>query len=149
MLLHVHHGDKHFQWEKIYKDFPLSYTSIIKRDSICTVVVSVLKPLPKLLISEVFWHSPESNFAARVTPTILYYEFENQTLTIAVISPGTQWVNVLDLSRSVPTCLAFYFPLYNFTIRDDPEYPDNYAFSSSITGDTTRRWQWRTGWGFY
>ena len=107
MLLHVNQGDKHFQWKKIYKNFPLSYTSIIMRYDICTIVVSVLKPLPKLLISEVFWHSPESNFAARATPTILYYEFENQTLTIAVISPGTQWVNVLDLSRSVPTCLAF------------------------------------------
>ena len=40
-----------------------------------------------LLISEVLWHSPESNFTASTQATVLYHEIENYTSRIAATSP--------------------------------------------------------------
>ena len=51
-----------------------------------------------LIISEVLWHTPESEFMVSAQATILYNEFENYTFKIAFISPRGQWVNgLMDL----------------------------------------------------
>ena len=47
-----------------------------------------------LLLSEILWHSLESNFAASGHTTILYNEFENYALKITAMSSlRGQWVN--------------------------------------------------------
>ena len=46
-----------------------------------------------LLMSEVLWHSSESNFTASTQGTILYNEFKNFTFKIPATSPRGQWVN--------------------------------------------------------
>ena len=54
-----------------------------------------------LLINEVPWHAPESNFAVRSQATILYNEFENHDLEITVTSPRCQWIKwVSPLKRA-------------------------------------------------
>ena len=48
------------------------------------------KPLPEpmlTLISEVLWHSLESNFTVSVEATILHNEFENHTFEITATPP--------------------------------------------------------------
>ena len=50
-----------------------------------------------LLISEILWHSPQSNFTANAQAIILYTdsnEFEIYTFEIIATSPGVQWVNI-------------------------------------------------------
>ena len=63
-------------------------------------------PEPMLpIISEVLWHSPESNFTASAQTSILHDEFENCTFEITVTSPTSQWVNqikILQLRLFVP-----------------------------------------------
>ena len=54
------------------------------------------KPLPIQfwpLISQVLWHSYESNFTSSVQATILYNEPEYHTFSTIVTSTGGQWVN--------------------------------------------------------
>ena len=46
-----------------------------------------------LLMSEVLWHSFESNFTASAQGTLLYNEFKNFTFKIPATSPRGQWVN--------------------------------------------------------
>ena len=48
----------------------------------------------QLPISEVLWHSPESNFTVSAQATILHNEFENIFKSIAT-TPRCQWVNTL------------------------------------------------------
>ena len=48
-----------------------------------------------LLISEVLWHSPVSNFASSIQATIPYNEFENYTFKINAASLRGQWVKEL------------------------------------------------------
>ena len=45
-----------------------------------------------LLISEVLWHSSESDFTVSATAIILYNEFKNYTFKITATSPWGQWV---------------------------------------------------------
>ena len=45
-----------------------------------------------LIISKILWHSPQSNFTARVQAAILYNEFENYTFKTSATSPCGQWV---------------------------------------------------------
>ena len=46
-----------------------------------------------LLISEILWYSPKSNFIARGRAIIFYNEFNNHTFKITDTSPIGQWVN--------------------------------------------------------
>ena len=48
------------------------------------------KPLPRLLISEILWHEPESNFTASSPTIIMYNECENYTLKITITFPRGQ-----------------------------------------------------------
>ena len=43
-------------------------------------------------VSGVLWHWPDSNFTESALAVILYYEFENYTLTISATPPRGQWV---------------------------------------------------------
>ena len=45
------------------------------------------------LISDDWWHSPESNFTTSAHTIILYNEFENDTFKITPASPRGHWVN--------------------------------------------------------
>ena len=47
-----------------------------------------------LLISEVLWHSSESNFTASAQATVLYNEFENYSFKITATSPRGQRVDI-------------------------------------------------------
>ena len=46
-----------------------------------------------VLISEVLWHSPKSNFRASARASVLYGEFENHTFNIFATTPRGQWAN--------------------------------------------------------
>ena len=50
-----------------------------------------------LLISELLWHSFESNFTASAQAAILYSKFENNTFQIIATCPRGQWVKNLSL----------------------------------------------------
>ena len=55
-----------------------------------------------ILISEVLWHSPSSNFlTASAQATVLHNEFENYTFEITAPSPRDQWVNSLWPSDAI------------------------------------------------
>ena len=45
-----------------------------------------------LLVSEVFWHSPDSNFTTSAQAINLYNMLENDTFKIIPTSPNGQWV---------------------------------------------------------
>ena len=77
------------------------------------------------LLSEVWWHSPESNFTACVPATILYNESENYTFTITATYPRGQWVN---------ECMS-----YAQTAQKTMELPYN-----SIIHVTHIAWSWET-----
>ena len=49
-----------------------------------------------LLISQILWHSPESNFTLTAHATILYNEFENHTFKIPATSPRGEPVNCVS-----------------------------------------------------
>ena len=57
-----------------------------------------------LLISEVLWHSPESNFTASAQTTLLYSEFEDYTFKINATFPRanelTHWGRVTHICVS-------------------------------------------------
>ena len=50
-----------------------------------------------LLISEVLWHSPESNFTVSAQASYLYNQLENYIYKITATFPTAQWVNEIQL----------------------------------------------------
>ena len=71
-----------------------------------------------LIISDVLWHSPESNSSVSAWATILYSRFENLTYEINATCPRGLWVKFIkDLcsSLSMFCCffLLFFFPIFS------------------------------------
>ena len=89
-----------------------------------------------LLIREVLWHSPESNFTASAQAAILYNVSKNYTFKITAISPRVQWVKILhclgtseanmndtgnrsfwSINSLIPVRCSCYLKLVNFPLQ--------------------------------
>ena len=58
-----------------------------------------------VLISEVLWHSPKSNFRANARASVLYGEFENHTFKFVPLLPGANELTVIMTSSWIMSCL--------------------------------------------
>ena len=67
-----------------------------------------------LLIREVLWQSPESNFTVSAEAAILCDEFENYTFKITATSLRGQWVNMVFLDLST----LMWLMLWDFCCRE-------------------------------
>ena len=69
-----------------------SWSSLVQIMACCLTAPSHYMNQCWFLISEVLWHSPESNLTVSSQDTALYHEFENNIFKIIATSTRGQWV---------------------------------------------------------
>ena len=66
-----------------------------------------------VIISEVFWHSPEGNFRGNIEDIYPWYKFENYYFDITATSPIGRWVKLLQV----------HFQTYQLSVRTYHGWP--------------------------